>query len=125
MRRSTSKRSLAVSNFLVHCSSLNSHYLNRFNLDASETFLPNLLHYCYTTPIEALSPRRLALLLMHLSIGSLVDLNRPLGSLHGEAYHHLARAAVCEIPLMEEPDFDVLHALVRFLITFDFRIYSH
>ena len=47
-----------------------------------------------------------------LSIGSLVDLNRPLGSLHGEAYHHLARAAVCEIPLMEEPDFDVLHALV-------------
>ena len=49
---------------------------------------------------------------MHLSIGSLVDLSRPLGSLHGEAYHHLARAAVCEIPLMEEPDFDVLHALV-------------
>jgi hypothetical protein len=125
MRRGASKRSLAVSNFFVHCSSLNPHYLNRFNLDASETFLPNLLHYCYTTPIEALSPRRLALLLMHLSIGSLVDLNRPLGSLHGEAYHHLARAAVCEIPLMEEPDFDVLHALVRFLITFDFRIYSH
>lgn len=81
-------------------------------MDASETFLPNLLHYCYSTPIDALSPRRLALLLMHLSIGSLVDLSRPLGSLYGEAYHHLARAAVCEIPLMEEPDFDVLHALV-------------
>ena len=81
-------------------------------MDSSETFLPNLLHYCYSTPIDALSPRRLALLLMHLSIGSLVDLSRPLGSLHGEAYHHLARAAVCEIPLMEEPDFDVLHALV-------------
>ena len=50
---------------------------------------------------------------MVLAIGSLVDLNRPLGSLHGEAYHHLARAAICEIPLMEEPDFDVLHALVH------------
>jgi hypothetical protein len=62
-------------------------------------------------PIQELSPRRLALLLMVLSIGSLVDLSRPLGSLHGEAYHHLARAAVCEIPLMEEPDFDELHAL--------------
>lgn len=49
---------------------------------------------------------------MVLSVGSLVDLRRPLGSLHGEAYHHLARAAVCEIPLMEEPDFDCLHALV-------------
>jgi hypothetical protein len=89
----------------------------RFNLDASETFLPNLLNYCYSTPIDALSPRRLALLLMHLSIGSLVDLNRSLGSLHGEAYHHLARAAVCEIPLMEEPDFDVLHALVSVIET--------
>ena len=86
-------------------------------MDSSETFLPNLLHYCYSTPIDALSPRRLALLLMHLSIGSLVDLSRPLGSLHGEAYHHLARAAVCEIPLMEEPDFDVLHALVSSLFT--------
>lgn len=81
-------------------------------MDASETFLPNLLHYCYMTPVEDLSPRRLALLLMVLSIGSLVDLNKPLGNLYGEAYHHLARAAVCEIPLMEEPDFDVLHTLV-------------
>ncbi|KAF8968960.1 hypothetical protein BDZ97DRAFT_1797210 [Flammula alnicola] len=93
------------------CEEARNNALWQFNLDPSETFLPNLLHYCYSTQIEALSPRRLALLLMHLSIGSLVDLNRPLGSLHGEAYHHLARAAVCEIPLMEEPDFDVLHAL--------------
>jgi len=87
-------------------------------MDTAETFLPNLLNYCYTTPIKDLSPRRLALLLMVLSIGSLVDLKKPLGSLHGEAYHHLARASVCEIPLMEEPDFDVLHALVRPLKTF-------
>lgn len=84
----------------------------RYNLDPSETFLQNLIYHCYTSPIEDLSPRRLALLLMVLSIGSLVDLNRPLGSLYGEAYHHLARASVCEIPLMEEPDFDELHALV-------------
>lgn len=93
------------------CEEAMRNALWQYNLDASETFLPNLLHYCYSTAIEDLSPRRLALLLMVLSIGSLVDLNQPLGSLHGEAYHHLARAAVCEIPLMEEPDFDVLHAL--------------
>ena len=73
------------------------------------------MHHCYTSPIADLSPRRLALLLMVLSIGSLVDLNKPLGNLYGEAYHHLARASVCEIPLMEEPDFDTLHALVRLL----------
>jgi hypothetical protein len=50
---------------------------------------------------------------MVLSIGSLVDLSKPLGNVYGEAYHHLARAAVCERPLMKEPDFDVLHTLVR------------
>ncbi|KAF7314467.1 4Fe-4S ferredoxin-type domain-containing protein [Mycena kentingensis (nom. inval.)] len=83
----------------------------QYNLDPSKTFIDLLIHSVYTTPIAELSPRRLALLLMVLSIGSLVDLSRPLGSLHGEAYHHLARAAVCEIPLMEEPDFDELHAL--------------
>lgn len=73
--------------------------------------LQNLIHHVYKSPLEALSPRRLALLLMILSIGSLMDLNRPIGSLYGEAYHHLARASICEIPLMEEPDFDVIHAL--------------
>jgi hypothetical protein len=30
----------------------------------------------------------------------------------------LARAAVCEIPFMEEPDFDVLHTLVRLFYCF-------
>ncbi|KAF8718916.1 hypothetical protein AX14_011677 [Amanita brunnescens Koide BX004] len=93
------------------CEEARRNALWQYNVDASETFLPNLLHYCYMTPVEDLSPRRLALLLMVLSIGSLVDLNKPLGNLYGEAYHHLARAAVCEIPLMEEPDFDVLHTL--------------
>ncbi|TFK23393.1 hypothetical protein FA15DRAFT_670507 [Coprinopsis marcescibilis] len=97
------------------CEEARRNALWQYNLDSSETFIPNLIHYCYNTPIEDVSPRRLALLLMVLSIGSLVDLNRPLGSMHGEAYHHLARAAVCEIPLMEEPDFDVLHALFLML----------
>ncbi|KAG6889881.1 hypothetical protein C0995_013855 [Termitomyces sp. Mi166 len=96
---------------LAICEAARNNALWQYHLDASETFLQNLLHHCYSIPIQDLSPRRLALLLMILSIGSLVDLSRPLGSLYGEAYHHLARAAVCEIPLMEEPDFDVLHCL--------------
>ncbi|KAG6889814.1 hypothetical protein C0992_003929 [Termitomyces sp. T32_za158] len=96
---------------LAICEAARNNALWQYHLDASETFLQNLLHHCYSVAIEDLSPRRLALLLMILSIGCLVDLSRPLGSLYGEAYHHLARAAVCEIPLMEEPDFDVLHCL--------------
>ncbi|CAK5284132.1 unnamed protein product [Mycena citricolor] len=93
------------------CEEARRNALWQYNLDPSRTFIDLLIHSVYTTPIGELSPRRLALLLMVLSIGSLVDLSQPLGSLHGEAYHHLARAAVCEIPLMEEPDFDELHAL--------------
>lgn len=93
------------------CEEARRNALWQYSLDASETFLPNLLQYCYTTPIQELSPRRLALLLMVLSIGSLVDLTRPLGYLSAESYHHMARASVCEIPLMEEPDFDTVHAL--------------
>ncbi|KAJ7095719.1 hypothetical protein B0H15DRAFT_826810 [Mycena belliarum] len=93
------------------CEEARRNALWQYNLDPSRTFIDLLVHSVYTTPIQDLSPRRLALLLMVLSIGSLVDLTRPLGSLHGEAYHHLARASVCEIPLMEEPDFDELHAL--------------
>ncbi|KAJ6508508.1 hypothetical protein C8R45DRAFT_967653 [Mycena sanguinolenta] len=93
------------------CEEARRNALWQYNLDPSRTFIDLLIHSVYTMPIQELSPRRLALLLMVLSIGSLVDLSRPLGSLYGEAYHHLARAAVCEIPLMEEPDFDELHAL--------------
>ncbi|KAK7469361.1 hypothetical protein VKT23_003837 [Stygiomarasmius scandens] len=100
------------------CKEARDNCLWQYTLDPSHTFYDNLLHHCYTSSIESLSPRRLALLLMVLSIGSLVDLNRPLGNEYGECYHHLARASVCEIPLMEEPDFDTLHALF-------FMIYYH
>lgn len=112
MRTGMSQCSLAVRILLLARLPSDLIPLHRYNLDASESFLQNLIHHCYASSIEDLGPRRLALLLMILSIGSLVDLHKPLGSLHGEAYHHLARAAVCEIPLMEEPDFDELHALV-------------
>lgn len=49
---------------------------------------------------------------MILAIGSLVDLNQAPASPHAEMYHHLARASITAIPLMEEPNFDLLHALV-------------
>lgn len=134
------------------CEQAQKNALWQYHLDSSATFSQNLLHHCYTTPTAELGPRRLALLLMLLAIGSVVDLRVPSaeidqrhhlldegehrhhaeahhhaeGSHHhhssaatrykeahhrGEAYHHLARAAACEIPLMEEPNFDVLHAL--------------
>ncbi|KAJ8515360.1 hypothetical protein ONZ45_g7194 [Pleurotus djamor] len=93
------------------CRATRENALWQFNLDASNTFLDNLLAHVYSTPIEDLSPRRLSLLLMNLAVGSVVSESESIGSHMGEAFHHLARASACEIPLTEAPDFDVVHTL--------------
>ena len=74
--------------------------------------MPNLLHHVYSSPLEDLFPRRLALFLMICAVGCLVDLNQPSDSPDAEKYHHLARAALCEIPVMEDANVDAIVALV-------------
>jgi hypothetical protein len=50
---------------------------------------------------------------MILAIGSAVDLTKPsIQPAYSEAFHHLARAAISERPLVDEPDFDLLHSLI-------------
>lgn len=88
----------------------------RYNLDPSETWLPNLIHHVYTTPVKDLSFRRLALLFIMLAMGTLVDLNQPNDSPQAEVYHHLARASLCEMNLMDEPSLDLLQTLVSLFI---------
>ncbi|KAL0961371.1 hypothetical protein HGRIS_006327 [Hohenbuehelia grisea] len=93
-----------------------SNALWQYNPHPNETFLPNLLHHVYTSSIPDLCPRRLALLLMILAVGSLVDLTQPPTSpcaegVVAERFHHLARAALCEIPVMEETNTDTITAL--------------
>jgi len=84
----------------------------RYNPHPSETFFPNLAHHCYTSPTEDLSPRRLALLFMILSVGCLVDLHkRGPDSPDAERYHQFARASLCEIPVMEETNVETITAL--------------
>lgn len=58
------------------------------------------------------------MLLMNLAIGSVVSESEPIGSLSGEAYHHLSRAALCEIPLLDIPEFDLVHTIVRMRFLF-------
>jgi hypothetical protein len=87
----------------------------RYNLDPSDTFLPNLLHHVYSSSLEDLSSRRLALLLVVIAFGVQVDDSQPadLPSC-AEVYYHLARAALCAMPIMEHPDLDLIQALVRY-----------
>lgn len=84
----------------------------RYNLDPSETWLPNLVHHVYTTPMSSLSFRRLSLLFIMMAIGLLVDLNQQNESPRAEVFHRLARASLCETNLMDEPSLDLLQTLV-------------
>ena len=89
------------------------HRAPRYNLDPSETWLPNLVHHVYTTPVQDLCFRRLSLLFIMMSIGLLVDLNQKNESPRADLYHRLARASLCEMNLMDEPNLDLIQTLVR------------
>ena len=89
-----------------------SSYSSRFNPDASETYLPNLIHSVYTTPLQALMPHRLGLFLMILAIGSVVDMSHRPDRARAEKFYYLARAALCEVPVMDDTSFDAVNALV-------------
>lgn len=86
-------------------------FVYRYNPHPNETFMPNLLHHVYSSPLEDLCPRRLALLLMILAVGCLVNLNEAPDSPDAEKYHHLARASLTEIPVMEDTTVDTISAL--------------
>ncbi|KII86663.1 hypothetical protein PLICRDRAFT_163895 [Plicaturopsis crispa FD-325 SS-3] len=94
----------------------------QYNPHPSESFFPNLLRHVYTAPLESLSPQRLGLLFMILAIGSLVDLKQPPDSPDGERYHHLARACVCETPVMEDTNVDTV--IVLFYMTWYLVVFS-
>lgn len=106
-----SQRPLAVCFFPSPSASLTAP--TRYNLDPSETWLPNLVHHVYTTPVQDLCFRRLSLLFIMMSIGLLVDLNQQNEPPRADLYHRLARASLCEMNLMDEPNLDLIQTLVR------------
>ena len=56
---------------------------------------------------------RLSLMFMILAIGSLVDINAPAYNTEAEKYHQLARAALFQNGLFDEPTINAVQALVR------------
>lgn len=99
--------------FIVLIFSFCLSWRNRYNLDPSETFMPNLINHVYTCQLEDLSSRRLALLYMLMTIGLQVDVSQLVDTPRAHVYYNLARATICQIPIMEHPDLDLMHTLVR------------
>lgn len=94
----------------------------QYNPHPNHIFWPNLLHHVYESELEFLCPRRLALLLMIMAVGCLVDLQRPSDPLEAERYHHLARASLCEFSVMEDTTVDAITCL--FYMTWYLLVFS-
>jgi hypothetical protein len=105
---------VCVTFFQVHLSSIAQALIHSVRLHPTPwtTFLNELLNHCCTKTLEELCPRRLTLLLMHLSIGSSVNTAQPLQLLYAEAFCQLARTTISEILLLEKPNFDAIHAII-------------
>lgn len=63
--------------------------------------------------MENINPRRLSLVLLVLAIGCHVDVDRPNSAAIAEQYFHFGRVAACELPIVNDPNEDLLHAMVR------------
>ena len=61
---------------------------------------------------DPLMLHQLALMFMVLSIGSLMNVARPLYNIEAEKYYHLLRAALFQSPIFEEPTLAVVQTLV-------------
>ncbi|KAI0763745.1 fungal-specific transcription factor domain-containing protein [Trametes elegans] len=60
---------------------------------------------------DPLLAHQLSLLYMILAIGSLMDVTRPAYNVEAEKYHHLARAALFQSPIFEEPTLIAVQSL--------------
>ena len=89
----------------------------RYNPVSPEAFNEQAFNVFYnvTTPPQLDDPliaHQLALMFMVLAIGSLMDLARPAYNVDAEKYHQLARAALFQCPVFEEPTLSAVQALV-------------
>ncbi|TFY79464.1 hypothetical protein EWM64_g4544, partial [Hericium alpestre] len=90
----------------------------QYSPDTSENFLADLLEHIYASPLPGLCPRRMSTLFMVLALGSLVDLQRDMDRGQAERYYQLARAALCELPILEDTSVDCIFFMVWYLQVF-------
>lgn len=68
---------------------------------------------------DPLMSHQLALMFMVLAIGSLMDISRPAYNIEAEKYHQLARAALFQNPIFEEPTIAAVQTLVCTQLSFN------
>lgn len=90
----------------------------RYNIVSLDQFNENIYYQFYNPngPIldDPLLSHQLAVMFMVLSIGSLMDTKRPSYNIDAEKYHQLARAALFQSPIFEEPTIHAVQVLVGY-----------
>ena len=89
----------------------------RYNPVSPEAFNEQAFNVFYnvTTPPQLDDPliaHQLALMFMVLAIGSLMDIARHAYNIEAEKYHQLARAALFQSPIFEEPTIAAVQTLL-------------
>ncbi|KAI0648019.1 hypothetical protein C8Q79DRAFT_953189 [Trametes meyenii] len=94
------------------CEQASEHAAWHQNSDGSDG-VPNMVHSVYNCSVATLNPHRLSYFLIILAIGVCVDQRRSHRSWvrDAERYHHLARAALCETSVIDEPSIDAINSL--------------
>ena len=91
--------------------------LRRYNPISAAQFNEHVFFQFYSPDAppptdDPLLSHQLALMFMVLAIGSLMDIKRPAYNIEAEKYHQLARAALFQSPIFEEPTLNAVQALV-------------
>lgn len=109
-------RQLGCRSVLVEWLSVCLIVSHRYNIVSLDQFNENIYYQFYNPngPIleDPLLSHQLAVMFMVLSIGSLMDTKRPSYNIDAEKYHQLARAALFQSPIFEEPTIHAVQVLV-------------
>ncbi|KAH9854705.1 hypothetical protein C2E23DRAFT_817633 [Lenzites betulinus] len=94
------------------CEQAAEHAAWHQNSDGSDG-VPNMVHSIYNCSVATLNPHRLSYFLVILAMGVCVDQRRSHRAWvrDAERYHRLARAAMCETSVIDEPSIDAINAL--------------
>lgn len=94
-----------------------SKHTSRYNPISLETFDSQVYTQFYDVNAspnsdDPLTAHRLSLMFMVLAIGSLMNTSLPAYNIEAEKYHQLAKAALFQHPLFDEPTINAVQALV-------------
>lgn len=116
---------------IILCDTFLEHLSWMFNIVSRQTLVHELIPMVYKQTPVSYGPHELALLLVVLGIGSLVDLNLPPYDLEAQHYYRLTRATMVLQPVLGAQSMvtikvcpSVIQQFINDILTLYFRCYT-